>query len=380
MGRITAKKALATWEAVLESLRGTLDAAAIDLWLRPLQASYDQEREELILVGLDQYSVTYVADTYLPQVQVALSKTVLADTKIKIRFGQNTKDEKEAGPSTQGSIVPISSAVIKPHPPRQIYLYPTKLCRSTFFRPVPRKDLRPASESFDHPPVETKWASLIWHGPDCGIREEDVLIFVIHKWVRQNFPDRLHCTYSEILDALHYKRDKKGSHDSNNFTSIKESLERIAKVSFKLVNKKKGKDTVGAICGLMTMEWDDTIQKLTIIIDRRFGANIADGYVSGIEDRFSLKKDVSKALHRFLSSHGMEGHYNILDVAQAINMDMNLAYDSILRSIQLGVKELKGNGFIETRSGIKKGVLHWWRSGQVLAGPKLVERVKMLKG
>lgn len=378
------------WQSILGKMENTLEKGDFELWFKPIHFSYDQDKHEILIAGPDQYFRVWFRDNFLEMVIPELEKTSLCGAKILL----GTKTEPEFGTGSHEILPPLMKIkkdmdeknyknlpVQKKEKPRPLQPYlpflPTPLCRTTFFRPVPRASLRSSSESFDHPPIETSGATLIWHGPDCGIKEEDILLYIESQWVKEKGRP-FSRSYSEILDALVYKRRKTGKHHSGNYALIKEHIDRISKVSFMLkIRKGAGGITAGGRMHLLKYTWDDITQKFTFVLDPEFGRHIASGMITGLHQRHLLQADISKALHRFICSHRQnDGHYHILDVALAINMDLTNATDSIRRMLRKAVAELKKIKFLTPTSKMKNDILHWYRTEQVLSGPKLLEKAQ----
>lgn len=377
---LTEIKAKKIWQGVLQDLKKELEEGDFKLWLEPIRFEYKENR--IILCGPDPYFCSWLRDNYLAAIKAALEKTLLANVELKISVYREPAGQQliEADtPAPFCSLVKLhedlKAVATKPEQLTLKGFLPTRLCRSTFFRPVPRKSLGPAGLAYDHPPIDTKWAILVWHGPDCGIQEEDVLIWLVNRWVKAG-QQPFGCTYAEILDGVGYKRDKNGKHENKNRRNIKEHIDRLSKVSFLLTIKNGPPDqNSGGRFHVLKYSWD--AKGITIVIDPEFGRLIASGYITGLQGRELLSKDTSKALHRFMCSHrGLDGHFPVIDVAQAINMDLTNSSKVIEQMLRKAILELKKIGFLTAQSQIKDSKIHWYRTGLVLSGPKLLEEIK----
>lgn len=378
------------WQSIQELMKNTLSEGDFELWFKPIHFSFTKEKNEVLIAGPDQYFCVWFKDNFLPLVAIELKKTFLRDAKIRVvvkpepEFGSGEKEispplmkiKRDMEEKSEKNILAQDKERPRPLQPYLPFL-PTPLCRTTFFRPVPRASLRSKDESFNHPPIESGNSTLIWHGPDCGIKEEDILLYLQSQWVKEG--ERAFSRgYSEILDALNYKRRPNGKHHSGNYLLIKEHISRITKVSFMIKTKKgAGGITAGGEMHIMKYTWDDHTQKFTFFLDPEFARHIASGMITGLHQRHLLEKDISKALHRFICSHKQnDGHYHILDIALAINMDLTNPTETLLRMIRKALTELKKINFLERKSGIKNDILHWYRVEQVFSGPKLLEHAK----
>jgi len=251
-------------------------------------------------------------------------------------------------------------------------LLPTDFCRTTFCRPIRRRDMRVADiitvEKF-----ESNWGVINYIGPDCGMDEEDLLITIIGRWIKNGMKE-FECQYADLLDNLGYKRGSNGKHQRSSYKKLKDSLVRLNRSSFECIFYKKNGRTAGIATHVISYQWDDERKCLKINVDNWFVGTIGRGFVTGIDlkERKALKGDTAKALHRFLSSHsGSEGHINVFVLAQVIGMNMKQPRRKIRQLLKLAIRELKRIGFLQKKSCIKDDVLHWHRGHKVLGGPKL---------
>jgi hypothetical protein len=262
--------------------------------------------------------------------------------------------------------------------PRQLPLglLPTDLCRTTWCRPMRPKDMSSADEPKKQI-FETSWAKLTVVGPDCGMKEEDLLIVVLKRWVAQGCKP-IQCRYADLLDDLEYKRSKTARHYRSSFRKLKDCLSRLALTSFILEQPQTKGRVLGTVAHVLNLQWNEEKETLLIDPDPWFAATIGMGFITGInlEERKKLKGDNAKALHRFLSSQGLEGHHNIFLLAAAIGMDMTQPEKKIRQNIKVAVSQLKSIGFLLKKTQIRNDILHWHRSRHVLSGPTLATEIQ----
>jgi len=264
--------------------------------------------------------------------------------------------------------------------PRQLPLglLPTDLCRTTWCRPIRPKDMGSADEPKKQV-FETSWAKLTVLGPDCGMKEEDLLIVVLKRWVAQGCRS-IQCRYTDLLDDLEYKRSKTSRHYQSSFRKLKDCLSRLALTSFILEQPQTKGKILGTVAHVLNLQWNEEKETLLINPDPWFAATIGMGFITGInlEERKKLKGDNAKALHRFLSSQGLTGHHRTLLLAGAIGMDMTQPEKKLRQNIKVAVSQLKRIGFLLKKTQIRNDILHWHRSQHVLSGPSLAKEVQRI--
>jgi hypothetical protein len=262
--------------------------------------------------------------------------------------------------------------------PRQLPLglLPTDLCRTTWCRPMRPKDMGSSDEPKKQV-FETPWGRLTVFGPDCSMREEELLIIVLKRWIENNCKP-LSRSIALWLDDLGYKREKPGGHSAHNCRRLKSRFKRLLRTSFELEQPQGGGKTLETASHVLSYQIDENGGIARVAPDPWFVGTIGIGFITGInlEERKKLKGDISKALHRFLSSHGLEGHHNIFLLAGAIGMDMTQPEKEIRRKIKLAISELKRIGFLLKKTRTTNDTLHWYRSRQVLSGKKLIQELQ----
>jgi hypothetical protein len=255
-------------------------------------------------------------------------------------------------------------------------LLPTDLCRTTWCRPLRSNDMgspdEPKKQVF-----ETPWGRLTVFGPDCSMREEELLIVVLKRWI-ENDCKPVSRSLSAWLEDLGYKKNKNGTYSTRDFQRLKKKFKRLLRSSFELEQPQEGGKTLETASHVLSYQIDEKGGLARVSPDPWFAGTIGIGFITGInlEARKKLKGDISKALHRFLSSHGLEGHHNIFLLAGAIGMEMTQPEKEIRRKLKASITELKKIGFLQKKTQVRNDILHWYRSKPVLSGPKLVEEFR----
>lgn len=137
--------------------------------------------------------------------------------------------------------------------------------------------------SVDHLLIDTPEMNIIWHGPDCGIEEEELIQYLLSQY-RQENGKPFSRSYPEIRDTLDYKRQKTGLHYPGNYALFKDNIAKIFKTSICL-EKKNGKGKIvskATMNVLSSYNWDDTSQKFTFRLDDDFVKHVSRFMITGI--------------------------------------------------------------------------------------------------
>ena len=266
------------------------------------------------------------------------------------RTGQRVEEHAKAVASEiQSEIAPAGKL-----PPEQGWLnfapMPTDMCRVSPFFPMSKNEM--ASRPFIQGMViaATRWGEITYTGPKLSTLEEDVLLAVLAllKTVEPTNKDGQAWTYTgplrPILTTMGYKATGK-----NDYKRVKDALERLTMAGVKLQTKrgKWGSGTMLAWAG-----GDDKTSALTVTVNPYFAEMYAAGTVNLLDlaKRAELSRPVSKALHRFTTSHRGDWRGHFLTLAAAINLDMGRHHFELRRQIKQAMAELRKVGVLAARS------------------------------
>ena len=239
-------------------------------------------------------------------------------------------------------------------PPEQGWLnfapMPTDLCRVSPFFPMAQKQMEKREYIEGMVIAATAWGEVKYTGPKLSTYEEDVLLAVLAllKTVQPEGDNRQAWTYigplRPILTAMGYKKTGK-----DNYRRIKEAMRRLAVAGVELQTK-KGKWAMSTM--LTWAAGDDKTSDLSVTVNPYFAEMYAAGSVNLLDlaTRAQLSRPVSKALHRFATSHRGEWRGHFLTLAAAINLDMEQPQKQLRRQIKVAMAELRKVGVLATRS------------------------------
>lgn len=224
----------------------------------------------------------------------------------------------------------------------------------------------------------SKWGYVSFYGPiNIGYDVEDLLIVLLRLW-EANEREEYSIKLSQILDLLGYKQNKQRKHYSKNYTKLQRMLRVLSVSSFAVgLNNEEAGWSNEPIISFHSRKYDYKI-KIGPMFDRYFRQGLMTGI--NIKERIALKRDVSKGLYRFISSHRENsGQHNIISVAQAIGMDVDQPIRKIRQTLKKAIAELKEKTTLldklRNKNTIKGDVLIWTRSKPVLSGPKLLMKI-----
>lgn len=227
---------------------------------------------------------------------------------------------------------------------------PSDLCRVSPFFPMGKNEM--AVRPFIRGLVITKcaWGEVTYTGPKLSTFEEDVLLAVLAllKTVEPSGEDKPVWNYTgplrPILTAMGYTTTGK-----RNYERIKAALELLAVAGAKLQTK-RGK---WAMTTMLTWAGgDDKSRNISVTVNPYFAEAYAAGAVNLLDlaKRAELSRPVSKALHRFATSHRDDWRGHFLTLAAAINLDMDNPPKELRRQIKQAMAELRKIGVLSARS------------------------------
>lgn len=240
-------------------------------------------------------------------------------------------------------------------PPEQGWMsfapMPTDMCRVSPFFPMAQKQM--AERAFVRNMVVSKsaWGEVRYFGPKLSTFEEDVLLAILAllKVVEpEGGTDSPAWTYKgplrPILTAMGYKRT-----GSDNYRRVKDAL-RLLAVAGVEIQTKRGK---WAMTTMLTWAGgDDKTRDISVTVNPYFAEVYAAGTVNLLDlaKRAELSRPVSKALHRFATSHRGDWRGHFLTLAAAINLDMENPQKELRRQIKQAMTELRKAGVLAARS------------------------------
>jgi len=239
-------------------------------------------------------------------------------------------------------------------PPEQGWLnfapMPTDLCRVSPFFPMAQKQMEKREYIEGMVIAATSWGEVQYTGPKLSTYEEDVLLAILAllKTVQIECGGDPGWTYDgplrPILTAMGYRTTGK-----DNYRRVKNALRRLAVAGVE-IQTKKGRWAMSTM--LTWAGGDDKTKDLTITVNPYFAEMYAAGSVNLLDlaKRAELSRPVSKALHRFATSHRGEWRGHFLTLAVAINLDMEQPQKQLRRQIQQAMTELRKVGVLASRS------------------------------
>lgn len=228
---------------------------------------------------------------------------------------------------------------------------PSDLCRVSPFFPMGKIEMggRPFIRGLAI--TKSAWGEVTYTGPKLSTFEEDVLLAVLAllKTIRPvEYEGRPIWTYKgplrPILTTMGYKRT-----GSDNYRRVKAALELLSVAGVKLQTK-RGKWAM--VTMLTWASGDDNSRDISVTVNPYFAEIYAAGAVNLLDlvKRAELSRPISKALHRFATSHRGNWRGHFLTLAAAINLDMDNPQKELRRQIKQAMTELRKVGVLSSRS------------------------------
>lgn len=240
--------------------------------------------------------------------------------------------------------------------PGQGWLYfapiPSDLCRCSPFFPMNRRDMEKRDYLEGMVIASNSWGEVKYTGPRLSTYDEDVLLALL-ALLKAVPPENGAWTYSgpilPILRAMGIKRV-----GGDNYRRVKSAVRRLSVAGVELQTT-KGR---WMIASMLTMaSGDDKAATLTVTVNPYFGELYAGGLVNLLDlaKRAELSRPVSKALHRFATSHrgAWRGHF--LTLAAGINLDLERPHFELRRQIKQAMAELRKVGILGRKSRFEAG-------------------------
>lgn len=274
-------------------------------------------------------------------------KEIMARIDAK-RSGQGIPLEehaKQVAAEIQKEIAPTGTL-----PPEQAWLsfapMPNDLCRVSPFFPMAQKQMD-RREFFEGMVISSNaWGEVTYTGPKLSTYEEDVLLAIL-ALVKGDGGQESGWTYTgALLPILRVMGVKKVGGD--NYRRVKSALKRLV-VAGVCIQTKKGK---WAMSTMITWAGGaDKEKTVSVTVNSYFAEMFSAGSVNLLDlaKRAELSRPVSKALHRFVTSHRGEWRGHFLTLAGAINLDLDQPQKQIRRQLRQGMAELRKVGVLAPR-------------------------------
>lgn len=253
-----------------------------------------------------------------------------------------------------------------PAPEQTIFSFlPHQMAKISIFFPMSDRELKEENRKINKLEQETGWGKVIIEGIKLSIFEEDVflaLMKIAKEDIRINNGAYILKTHMNTIVNLLYGRN---GYTKQSSERVERALQHFQLVRFELTTfdwKKKGnerlKTTIVRSIGniIQSYEYDKKTKDLTIYFNPHFFAYFLESMLTNINYtlRRHLKKDGSKALLRFLSTHTQPSRMHILTVLNAINFDTNQPMFRLRARLKGFIKELKQQGVLGVKTKSSK--------------------------
>ena len=247
-------------------------------------------------------------------------------------------------------------------PEQQVFAFiPHQMAKTSVFFPMSDKELKEGNRKINKLEQETGWGKIVIEGIKLAIFEEDIFLALMQiakkEIIVNNGVYILKCNMNNIINFLYGRSGyTKKSNDR-----IERALQHFQLVRFELTTfdwKKKGQErlktrvvrSIGNI--VQSYKYDEKTKDLIIHFNPHFFAYFLESMLTNINFsiRRGLKKDGSKALLRFLSTHTKPGHMHLLTVLNAINFNTNQPMFKLRQMFKSFVRELKKNDVLGSKT------------------------------
>lgn len=292
----------------------------------------------------------------------AVRKTVDPRLREKLAKLFKTMEESQKGNEVEEFKKEISQKPILPE--QQIFAFlPHQMAKTSIFFPMSDRELKEENRKISKLEHETGWGKVVIEGVKLAIFEEDILLALLHlakngyKKFEKAFV--LETNLNKIINILYGRK----GYSKRNEEVILRCLKHFQLVAFDLIVgewKKRGKEklnvekirSIGNI--VHSYKYDTKTKDIKISFNPEFFDYFLESMLTNINLtlRRKLKKDGSKALLRFLSTHSKPSRMHILTLLNAINFNVDQPLFRLRERIKGFIKELKTNGVLGARTKV----------------------------
>jgi len=248
-------------------------------------------------------------------------------------------------------------------PEQQIFSFlPHQMAKTSIFFPMSDRELKEENRRINRIEHETGWGKIIIDGIKLAIFEEDIFLATLipikeiplqqHKYgyfIEENLKNIVHTLYGTK------------SYTKKSYERIKKAYEHFQLVRFEIITgewKKKGKErlrvnkirSIGSI--ISKYEYNEITKQIKIYFNPAFIDFFVESMLTNINLtlRRKLKRDGSKALLRFLSTHNKPGRMHILTVFNAINFNTQQPMYRLRSRFNEFIRELKKHNILGNKT------------------------------
>lgn len=242
---------------------------------------------------------------------------------------------------------------------------PHQMAKTSIFFPMSDKELKEDRRMITKIEHQTNWGKVAIEGIKLAIFEEDillVLLFLVKDNILRLKNEFILKTNMKRIINLLYGRE---GYSKKNEKVVLRTLKHFELVSFDLIVgqwKKKGKErlniekirSIGNIVSGFT--YDIATKDIQIYFNPQFFEYFIESMLTNINFslRRKLRKDGSKALLRFLSTHTNPDRMHMLTVLNAINFNTNQPMFRLRARFKSFIGELKRQGVLGPKTKFKK--------------------------
>lgn len=250
-----------------------------------------------------------------------------------------------------------------PKQPEQLVLafIPHEMAKVSIFFPMSDRELKEERRLIQKIEHESSWGKIVVEGIKLAIFEEDIFL-VLMKIAREKmrFLKGQYLLEINIKEVIHLLYGTSGYSTKKVINLIIRTLEHFQLVRFELNLFKEHKIvSIGAI--IQKYEYDKHTQNLKIYFNPHFLAYFLESMLTNINFtiRRNLKKDGSKALLRFLSTHTQPNQMHILTVLNAINFNLNQPMFKLRQLFRSFIRELKKSGVLGPKTRLNNDIVYF---------------------
>jgi len=254
-----------------------------------------------------------------------------------------------------------------PKQPEQLVLafIPHEMAKVSIFFPMSDRELKEERRIIHKlPPIESNWGKVEIEGVKLAIFEEDIFLALM-KIAREkiqiiNGQYLLETNIREIAKILYGE----GGYTKRAYDLIKRTLDHFGLITFRLTlfkEHKKADKEIFIAAVVQRYDYDPKTHNLKIYFNPHFLAYFLESMLTNINFtlRRRLKKDGSKALLRFLSTHTQPNQMHILTVLNAINFNTNQPIFRLRSRLKQFITELKKSGVLGPKTRLRNDIVYF---------------------